>query len=77
MLKQIMTSRDIAEAMAYQRIDPHDQTRGDLRAGIIASTVANVHRGRNSKSFSPKDFMPQFGKPKRDAVADKIRAFFK
>ena len=30
----------------------------DVPAGIIASTIANCNRTKNSKSFSPEDFMP-------------------
>ena len=48
----------MAEWIALDRIDPWDQGRADLRAGIIASTIANVNRGKKSKSFSAKDFMP-------------------
>ncbi len=48
----------MAEFIALDRIDPWDQGRADLRAGIIASTIANVNRGKRSKSFSAKDFMP-------------------
>lgn len=75
LLKQVMSSRDITEAMAYQTIDPHDQTRADFRAGIIASTIANVNRGKGSKQYNAYDFMPQYGK-KRDNISSKLREFF-
>jgi len=32
---------------------------GDFRAGIIASTIANVNRGKKKKAFKPVDFMPK------------------
>jgi len=35
--------------------------RNDLRAGIVASVIANVNRGEKTKPFSPKDFMPCYG----------------
>lgn len=31
----------------------------DRRAGIIAATIANVHRGKG-KSYAPEDFMPKY-----------------
>jgi len=31
--------------------------RKDHRSGIIASTIANVHRGKNQKQFKAQDFM--------------------
>lgn len=46
--------------MAYFTIDPFGEERADLRAGIVASTVANANRAKRGKSFRPKDFMPNF-----------------
>ena len=48
----------MAEWIAYDRIDPWDENRADLRAGIIASVIANVNRGKKTKAFTPRDFMP-------------------
>lgn len=45
--------------MAYFGIDPFGEERADLRAGIVASTVANAHRSKG-RAFRPKDFMPNF-----------------
>ena len=50
-------SYELAEWAAYHSIEPIGGIRGDLQSGIIASTIANVNRGKNSKSFSPSDFM--------------------
>lgn len=44
--------------LAYGRVEPFGEQRADLRSGIIASTVANVNRGRRQKAFQPTDFMP-------------------
>lgn len=76
LLKQVMSSKDIAEAMAYQNLDPHDQSRADLRAGIVASVIANVNRGKGSRSYKPADFMPQYGRKKVNAMAEKVRQIF-
>jgi len=48
----------MAEWIAYDRIDPWSEARADLRAGIIASVIANVNRGKKTKAFRPLDFMP-------------------
>ena len=45
--------------MAYAQIEPFGEERSDLRAGIIASTVANVNRGRRAP-YKVSDFMPKF-----------------
>jgi hypothetical protein len=46
----------------YARLEPFGEERGDLRAGIIASTIANTHRDRRQKPtpYLPTDaqFMP-------------------
>jgi len=59
-------AKELAEWSAYYSIEPFGTFRSDLQAGIIASTVANCNRAKNSKTFSPDDFMPigQHGKPK-------------
>jgi len=65
----------MAEWLAYASLEPFGEDRADLRAGIIASTVANVNRGRSQRSLTPQDFMPDFDyrPPSRDEVADKVR----
>lgn len=55
-------SAEFSEWMAYYRLDPQGEDRADLRAGIVAATVANAARGRKSRAFKPKDFMPDFEK---------------
>lgn len=59
-----MDSEEISEWVAMYRIMPFGEERSDLRAGIIASTTANVMRGKGGKVFSPSDFMPNF-EPKK------------
>lgn len=51
------------EWLAYMKLEPIGEERADLRAGIIASTIANANRNpkKRSKPFTPKDFMPKFG----------------
>ena len=52
---------EFAEWQAFYRLSPWGDERADLRAGIIASTVANVHRDRKSRSYKPADFIPRYG----------------
>ena len=68
-------SAELAEWMAYERIDPFGNERGDLRAGIIASTVANCSVAVRAKT-KPGDFMPSFGRRVRQSV-ESIMANFK
>ena len=41
-----------------------EQERRDHRAGIVAATIANVNRRKNSKAYSPADFVPQRRQPR-------------
>lgn len=54
------TSRDLTELMAYYEMEPFGPWRGDLAAGIVASTIANVYRKKGAPAFKPEDFMPKF-----------------
>jgi len=59
-LTRRMPERELSEWMAFAHLEPFGEARADLRAGIIASTIANVHRGKRSKAFKPEDFVPRF-----------------
>jgi len=45
--------------MAYYAIEPFGQYPKYYRTGIVASIIANVHRGKRSQAFRPEDFMPK------------------
>lgn len=67
-----INSAEFAHWVAYYRIDPFGDERADLRAGIIASTVANVHATKKSQQLKPADFMPDFEPPKRQSTKEMI-----
>ena len=54
-----ISSDELAEWAAYYHLDPFGSYRGDLQAGIIASTMANIHATKGH-TFKPSDFMPTF-----------------
>lgn len=59
-------SRLLSEWMAFARLEPFGEERADLRAGIIAATVANVNRGKKDKPLRAQDFMPKFDEVEDD-----------
>ncbi len=69
MLSQ-MDARELAEYMAFDLIEPVGELRADMRAGIVASTIANCNRGRGQSAFSPSDFMPYFKEDGQDGQMD-------
>ncbi|CAJ8906256.1 Uncharacterised protein [Burkholderia pseudomallei] len=51
-------SKELTEWLAYDRMEPIGEFRADLRAGIIAATMAN-YGGRDIRvPRKPSDFMP-------------------
>lgn len=72
------SSAEITEWMAYDRIDPFGGFRGDVQAAVIASTIANVHRGRNSPVRKIEDFLPFQPRKKQsqEEVDNQIKRFF-
>ena len=69
-----MTSAQFAEWMAYAQLEPWGEERADLRAGIIASTMANSMRSKKGKPFKPQDFMPKFEPEDEEVTAAKMMA---
>ncbi len=67
-------AREFAEWMAYHNLEPFGLERGDLQAGIVACTIANVNRGKGSRAMRPADFMPKFGEYKRMQTDEDIEA---
>lgn len=60
-------SREFSEWQAFWQMEPWGEGRGDLRAGIIASTMANLWRGADTPPFTPQDFMPQLDRQSTEA----------
>jgi len=59
-----VSSRELAEWMAYDRMSPIGTDRADIQTGIIASTVANSTRNpkKRRKPWTVKDFIPKYGR---------------
>lgn len=52
-----MPAQDFFEFMLFERMEPFGDRRHDLQAGIIAATIANVNRGKDTEAYVPSDFM--------------------
>lgn len=46
--------------MAYFQIEPFGQTRADLQAGVVASTLVNIWSKKGARRSVPSDFLLQF-----------------
>jgi hypothetical protein len=78
-----VTSREFAEYMAFHELEPFGPEREDLRAGIVASTIANANRDpKKHGPYTADDFMPRYGaadvddEPDEEELAAKIERAF-
>jgi len=58
-----ISSHELSEWAAYYREHPFGDERADLRAGVIASTIANVNRAEGQEPYTPSDFALAFEEP--------------
>lgn len=52
-----MSSPELAEWMAYERVEPFGQWRADYRQAITSMLIANANRGKKDKAYEVGDFM--------------------
>ena len=71
-LLQELTSAELTEYMAFDRIEPFGEPRADLRAGIVASAVVNHSMSPPKTASRPVDFMPVYNKAEPIALPDKV-----
>jgi hypothetical protein len=74
-----MSYIQLIEWLAYYTIEPFGEERDDVRAGIVASTIANTQRRKGKKAFKPSDFMPFSGNSSKaetkTEIVDVLRAW--
>lgn len=73
-----MSSAEFAEWQAYRALESFEPYRADLRAGIIADSVARALSGAKT---CPGNFMPDFergviGLPEREQTMEEMQAVF-
>lgn len=59
-----VSSAEFGEWVAYFSIEPFGERIADLRAGTIASVIANVNRAPNTPPVSPSAFVSWGNEPK-------------
>ena len=58
--------------MIFSQLEPFGSQADFMRSAIIASTVANAHRGKKGKKYKADDFMPKFERKKEQPIEDVI-----
>lgn len=71
-LQERISSREFAEYWSHFELEPWGLEREDLRAGIVASTIANVNRDakKHPRPYTADMFMVQTGDLDRDDEDD-------
>jgi hypothetical protein len=73
-----ISSQELSEWMAFYQFEPFGEERDDLRAGIVASTVANANRDpKKGRALKPQDFMPQFDRERKPQTPKEIYQAFR
>jgi hypothetical protein len=65
-LRAVLSYREFCEWCLYYQIEPWGEERADLRAGIVASTIASYagkERSMSAPPALPADFMPYLDRP--------------
>lgn len=74
-----MDSREFAEWMAFARLEPIGERRGDWQAAAIAVTIANANRDtkKRKEPFAVSDFLLRFGtadeEPEKQTWQEQLR----
>lgn len=65
-LDALLTPSEVAELIAFDRMEPFGEGRADVRSALVAWTVASVMAGKRGRRPKLADFIPQWdkGEPK-------------
>ncbi|HMW57858.1 hypothetical protein [Accumulibacter sp.] len=72
-LRAVLSYAEFQEWCWYYQIEPWGEDRADLRAGIVASTIANYAgklRAEGADPAIPADFMPYLDRPEQAPQAE-------
>ena len=59
-----MSSTEFVDWKTFYLLEPFGTAREDERAGVVAATVANVFRKKNTAPHKPSSFFPPYLKRK-------------
>ncbi len=62
-LIDMLTSKQLADWMAYASIETFGDQRADLRTAIMAASINNRWLGKHEKPSSPMDYLPHYERP--------------
>jgi len=72
-LRERLTVEEFRVWFMLEQIEPFGEFGAWVRAGVIASTLANIHRGKDQSAFSPSDFMPEAFRPRKEPTPKSMK----
>jgi hypothetical protein len=69
-----MSSREFAEWAAYYQVEPFGEARADLRAAIVAKTMADLWRGEG-EPVPIENFLPLLQEPPDEEDEEQVEAY--
>jgi len=72
-----MPYSDFIECLVYEQIEPFGEKGAYLRAGILCSLTANIHRDQKTRKepFVPEDFIPSIEREEQIKNAEAHRVY--
>lgn len=73
-LMDLLTSEQISEWLAYDRLEPIGQWRADYRLGVLCALIVDIvqrlfaRRGATPRRVSPIDYMPDWSGDLREMI---------
>jgi hypothetical protein len=61
-----ISSRELTEWMAFGQLEPFGRRAEYTGHAVVASTIANVNRGKDQEPYEIEDFIPKRAKKKED-----------
>ena len=73
-----LSSNQLSEWEAYDRLDPIGTWRDDFRMAYLSSLITNltisVHGKKGAKTTNPIDFLPEWGGQREDKVVESSKS---
>ena len=60
--------------MAFDQLEPFGRRAEYVGHALVASTIANVNRGKDQKAYEIEDFLPQYAEEKEDQTEEDMIA---
>lgn len=59
-LGERLDAAELTEWLAFYALEPWGTHPADVRAALVAATIANVNRGKGQRAYKVRDFLPRW-----------------